>query len=70
MFDKYFETVNAWEDQETPVWSELIAFQPFKSVYNDKDYVLNLSDEWLDTSALEARRHQESQRNSKTPVQE
>ena len=30
-FDSYFETVHAVEDQEPPVWLELITFKSFKS---------------------------------------
>ena len=70
MFDDYFETVHAGEDQEPSVWSELTTFQSFKSAYDDEDYVPNLTDKWLDPSALEAIRHQEDQRHPNIPVQE
>ena len=59
VFDDYFETVHAGEDQEPPCWSELITIKSLKIAYDDEDYVPNLTDKWLDPSALEAIRHQE-----------
>ena len=70
VFDDYFETVHTGEDQEPPVWSELITFQYLRSEYDDEYYVTNLSYEWLEPEALEARRHQEAQRNPNIPGQE
>ena len=58
VFDDYFETVNALEDQEPRVWSELITFKSFKSAYDGEDYLPNLDDEWLDTEDTESRSHQ------------
>ena len=48
----------------------MITFQYFKIAYDDKGYVSNLADKWLETVALEIRRHQESQRHPNIPVQE
>ena len=70
LYDEYFETVRAGEDQEPPVWSELITFQSLNSAYDDEEYVPNLSGGWLDPAALEARRHQGSHRHPNIPVQE
>ena len=42
VFNDYFYTVHAVEDQEPPVWLELITFQSFKCVYDDEYYVPNL----------------------------
>ena len=44
VFDDYFETVHAGEDQEPQFWSELITFKSWKSAYDDEDYVPNLDD--------------------------
>ena len=43
VFDDYFENFRVGEDQEPPVWSELITFKSFKSAYDDDGYVPNLS---------------------------
>ena len=58
-FDYYFETVYSGEDQEPPVWLELITFKSYKSAYDDEYCVPNLAGEWLETSLLESRRHKE-----------
>ena len=62
--------MNAGEDQEPSVWSELITFKYFKSAYDDEEYVPNLADEWLEPSALEYISHQEDHRHPKITVQE
>ena len=36
VFDEYIETVHVIEDQEPPVWSELITFQSLNVSYDDE----------------------------------
>ena len=62
VYDDFFETVHAEDDQAPSSWPELLQFQTFRSEYDDEDFVPELSDEWVDESTLESRRRQRMER--------
>ena len=62
VYDDFFETVHAEDDQAPSSWPELLQFQTFRSEYDDEDFVPELTDEWVDESTLESRRQQGMER--------
>jgi Reverse transcriptase (RNA-dependent DNA polymerase) len=59
VYDDFFETVHATDNEEPNEWPELIVFQSFRADLDEDGYVPELSDEWLDDSALRERRERE-----------
>jgi hypothetical protein len=71
VYDEFFETVHATQEQEPDVWPQLIAFQRYKSEYDDEDYVPELTDEWCSEEEVDARKQREHDiRKHQKPVQE
>ena len=62
VYDDYFETVHADENEVPPQWDEFLTLQSRPAEYDDVDYMPDLSDEWVDDATLQARRQRRMER--------
>ena len=62
VFNDWFETVHATEQEEPKVWTELIQFTQFSNDFDDEQYVPGLSDKWLNQEEREQREKRDQQK--------
>ena len=63
VYDDFFETVYASDDEEPKEWPDLVVMNSFRSLIDD-DADVELSDEWLDPQALKERQLQREQQKA------
>jgi hypothetical protein len=67
VYDDFFETVHATEEEPPAEWNDLVTFNRFDSEYDDEDYRPELSTEWLSPEELNDRHQRE--RESKHTIE-
>jgi hypothetical protein len=60
VYDDFFETVFADDDEAPEEWDQLLVFSRFQTEFDDPDYVPQLDDEWLSPEERHDRRLQQS----------
>ena len=60
VYDDFFETAFADDDEAPEEWDQLLVFSRFQTEFDDPDYVPQLDDEWLSPEERHDRRLQQS----------